>query len=54
MVTRSAIPSMFAIYFDTYEKAEAVANSLKEKTDFDYKKMFIVNLEDKETEVAIE
>lgn len=54
MVTRSAIPSPFAIYFDTYEKAEAVVKSLKEKTDFDFEKMFIVNREDEETEVAIE
>ena len=33
MVTRSAVPSLFAIYFDTYEKAKAAVKSLKEKTD---------------------
>lgn len=54
MVARSAAPSLFAIYFDTREKAEAVVKSLKEKTDFDFEKMFIVNREDEETEVAIE
>ncbi len=54
MVTRSAVPSLFAIYFDTYEKAKAAVKSLKEKTDFDFENMFIVSREDEETEVAIE
>ncbi len=54
MVTHSATPSLFAIYFDTYEKAKAAVKSLKEKTDFDFENMFIVSREDEETEVAIE
>lgn len=54
VVVCPATPSLFAIYFDTCEKAKAAVKSLKEKTDFDFEKMFIVNREDEETEVAIE